>query len=60
MGLVYQVEVELEQDYIVKEQKSIPFKPGQTATAEIILRRRRLLDIFLDPVKQIQKDGIDL
>ena len=60
LGLVYQVEIELEQDYIVKEQKSIPFKPGQTATAEIILRRRRLLDIFLDPVKQIQKDGIDL
>ncbi len=60
LGLVYQVEVELEQDYIVQEQKSIPFKPGQTATAEIILRRRRLLDIFLDPIKQIQKDGIDL
>lgn len=60
LGSVYRVEVELEQDYIVKDQKSIRFKPGQTATADIIIRRRRILDIFLDPIKQIQKDGIDL
>ena len=60
LGSVYRVEVELEQDYIVKDQESIRFKPGQTATADIVIRRRRILDIFLDPIKKIQKDGIDL
>ena len=60
LGLVYQVEVELEQDHIVNEQKLVYFKPGQTATADIIMRRRRILDIFLEPIKQIQQDGIDL
>ena len=60
LGSVYRVEVELEQDHITKDQKLIHFKAGQTATADIIIRRRRILDIFLDPIKQIQQDGIDL
>ena len=60
LGLVYRVEIELEKDYIVKDRKSIRFKPGQTATAEIIIRSRRIVDLFLDPIKKIQKDGIDL
>ena len=60
LGLVYRVEIELEKDYIVQDRKSIRFKPGQTATAEIIIRSRRIVDLFLDPIKKIQKDGIDL
>ena len=60
LGSVYRVEIELEQDYIVKDQKSIKFKPGQTATADIIIRRRRIFDLLFDPIKQLQKDGIDL
>ncbi len=60
LGLVYRVEIELEKDYIVKDRKSIRFKPGQTATADIIIRSRRIVDLFLDPIKKIQKDGIDL
>ena len=60
LGSVFQVEIELKQDHVVKDQKLIHFKPGQTATADVIMRRRRVLDIFLDPIKQIQKDGIDL
>ncbi|ELS03806.1 multidrug resistance efflux pump [Xenococcus sp. PCC 7305] len=60
LGSVYRVEVELEEDHIVKDSKLIYFKPGQTATANIVMRRRRVLDIFLDPIKKIQKDGIDL
>ena len=60
LGLVYRVEIELEQDHIVKDRQSIRFKPGQTATADIIIRSRRIVDLFLDPIKKIQKDGIDL
>lgn len=60
MGEVYQVEVELGRDYIVKDRQKIPFKAGQTATAEIIIRRRRIVDILLDPIRQLQKGGINL
>ena len=60
LGSVYGLEIELEKDYIFKDRELIRFKPGQTATADIIIRHRRILDLFLDPIKQIQKDGIDL
>ncbi|ACK71910.1 secretion protein HlyD family protein [Gloeothece citriformis PCC 7424] len=60
LGEVYQVKVELEQNYIQENQQPIQFKAGQTASADIIIRRRRIIDILLDPIKQLQKDGIKL
>ncbi|MFW6358559.1 MAG: HlyD family efflux transporter periplasmic adaptor subunit [Chroococcales cyanobacterium] len=56
----YRVQIELERDYVIENQQKIPFKPGQTATADIILRRRRIADVLLDPIKQLQEGGIDL
>ena len=60
LGEIYRVEIKLERDHIVKNQEMIPFKPGQTVTADIIVRRRRIIDVLLDPIKQMQKDGLDL
>ena len=60
LGAVYQVEVELERDHIIKNQQPIKFKPGQTATADIIIRRHRILDLLLEPIKKLQKDGIKM
>ena len=60
IGIAYQVEVELERDHILDNQKPIKFKPGQTATADIIIRRRRILDVLLDPIKKLHKDGIKM
>ncbi|MEB3160480.1 MAG: HlyD family efflux transporter periplasmic adaptor subunit [Synechocystis sp.] len=60
LGEVYKVEVKLDRDHITKNQKVIPFKAGLAVNAEIIIRERRILDVLLDPIKQIQKDGIDL
>jgi HlyD family secretion protein len=60
LGPVYRVEVKLERDYVTDKQQKIEFKAGQTATAEIVIRRRRIADILLDPIRQIQKDGINL
>ena len=60
LGEVYKVDVALERDYIKSKQKKIQFKPGQTATADIIIRRRRIVDLLFDPFKQLQKGGIDL
>jgi hemolysin D len=58
-GQVYRVEVELDQKYIIKDGQRIPFKRGQTATAEIVTRQRRIADLLLDPIKQL-RGGINL
>lgn len=60
LGAVYQVEIELERNYVTSNHQNINFKPGQTATADIIIRRRRIADLLLDPFKQLQKGGINL
>ncbi|MDV2993507.1 MAG: Hemolysin secretion protein D, chromosomal [Chroococcidiopsis sp. SAG 2025] len=60
LGPVYKVEVALERNYITANNQTIEFKPGQTAAAEIVIRHRRIADVLLDPIKQIQKGGINL
>jgi hemolysin D len=60
LGLVYQVEVGLDRDSITANQRQISFKAGQTATAEIVIRKRRIMDVLLDPIRQFQKGGIAL
>jgi len=60
LGAVYQVEIALEQNSIRDNQTTIPLKAGQTASADIVLRRRRIVDILFDPIKQLQKGGMQL
>lgn len=60
MGSVYEVEVELDRDYIPNQQQKIELKAGQTAKAEIIIRQRRIMDVLLAPVRQLQKGSINL
>ena len=60
LGEVYQLEIKLEKDHITENRQIIPFKAGQTVTADIVIRHRRIIDVLLDPLKQIQEDGIDL
>lgn len=60
LGPVYQVEVALDRDYVTTKDQNIKFKAGQTAAADIIIRRRRIVDILLDPIRQLQKGGMDL
>ena len=60
LGEVYRVEVSLERDHITDNQKPIKLKAGQTASVDIIIRRRRILDVLLDPIRKLQQDGIDL
>ncbi|MDB9370897.1 hypothetical protein PN456_18440 [Nodularia spumigena CS-586/05] len=38
----------------------IPLNPGDTATAEVIVRQRRIIDFLLDPFKQLQQGGVKL
>lgn len=54
LGRVYKIEVELDRNYITKDQQKVAFKAGQTATAEIVTRQRRIVDLLFDPLKKIQ------
>ena len=60
LGEVYQVDIALDRDHIANKKQKIEFKAGQTASADIIIRRRRIADVLFDPFKKLQKGGIDL
>jgi len=60
LGAVYGVEITLEPKAIAPHHQILPFKAGQTATADIIIRRRHIADILLEPIQQLQKGGISL
>ncbi|MCU0536689.1 MAG: response regulator [Hydrococcus sp. Prado102] len=60
LGTVYRLKVELERDYVNAGQRTIKLRAGQTANADIIIRRRRLAEILFDPIRQLQGSGIGL
>ncbi len=49
----YDIEVQLSRSCIKHEQSCIPFKSGQPATAEIVIRNRRIIDFILDPFRKL-------
>jgi hemolysin D len=49
----YEVEVRLEQSCIKHKGKCLPFKSGQPATAEIVIRHRKVIDFVLDPFRKL-------
>jgi hemolysin D len=51
---VYRVDIALDHPNIRVRGQTIELATGQTATAEIITRRRRIMDLLLDPIKQLQ------
>lgn len=60
LGPVYLLEVALNRHSINTKNQTVKFKAGQTATADIIIRRRRIIDILLDPLKKLQHGAVDL
>ena len=56
----YELDVELDRNYIQAKNKRVALRPGQTATAEVIVRQRRLIDFVLEPFKKLHKDGLEL
>jgi hemolysin D len=56
----YNLEIALNQDCIPTRNKCIALRPGDTATAEVIVRQRRIIDFLLDPFKQLQQGGLKL
>jgi HlyD family secretion protein len=60
LGEVYKVKIALDKNYVVHEGEQIKFKPGQTGTADIVIRRRHIVEVLLEPIRQIKEDGINL
>ena len=56
---VFMVEVELERSYVQMGDRKIALTPGQTASAEVIIRRRHVGDYMLDPFRRLKKGGIN-
>lgn len=51
----YNLEISLKTNCIQKQNQCIPLRPGDTATAEVITRQRRIIDFIIDPFKQLQQ-----
>ncbi|MEY2832626.1 MAG: hypothetical protein RLZZ574_1884 [Cyanobacteriota bacterium] len=56
----FELEIILDQASINSTGKPIPITPGQTASAEIVIRQRRLIDFFLEPFQKLRKGGLEL
>jgi hemolysin D len=56
----YELNITLDQPYMEAGNRQIALTPGQTATAEVIIRQRRVIDFILDPFKKLQKGGLEL
>jgi HlyD family secretion protein len=56
----FDLEITLDRPYIDSGSKRIALTAGQTATAEVIVRQRRVIDFVLDPFKKLQKGGLKL
>ena len=50
---VYEGHVTLDRDHYVVAETKYPVRYGMTATAEIVVRERRLIDLALDPFREI-------
>ncbi|MFM7447704.1 MAG: HlyD family efflux transporter periplasmic adaptor subunit [Leptolyngbyaceae cyanobacterium] len=60
LGPIYRVEVVLDRNAVTQKHQKLPLKAGQTATAEIVIRQKRIADILLDPIRKLQAGGINL
>jgi HlyD family secretion protein len=51
---VYEGRVALDKDHFEVEDERIPLRYGMRATAEIVVRKRRLIDLALDPLRKLK------
>ncbi|MGH8548508.1 MAG: HlyD family efflux transporter periplasmic adaptor subunit [Methylococcales bacterium] len=52
-SLIYKGRVSLAKDYFEISETQYPIRYGMQATAEIVVRQRRLIDLALDPFRQL-------
>ena len=56
----FELEISIDQTHLNNKTEPIALTPGQTASAEIVIRQRRLIDYFLEPFKKLRKGGLEL
>jgi HlyD family secretion protein len=56
----FELTISLDRPYIQSGDKRISLTAGQTATADVIIRQRRVSDYILDPFKKLQTGGLEL
>jgi HlyD family secretion protein len=50
IGLIYPVQVELEQDGVQINGAAVELTPGMAATAEIVIRQKTILSFLIEPL----------
>jgi hemolysin D len=60
MGQTYRVDIEIDQQSIKAKGETFKFKPGQEGQAEIITRKRRMIEVLFDPLRQMKSDNVNL
>ena len=59
-GEFFELEISVDRAYLATTNQQIAITPGQTATAEVVVRQRRLIDYFLEPFKKLKQGGLEL
>ena len=57
-GLIYQAFIETSRDHYVVEGKKVPLMPGMAVTGEIKIRRKRIIEYFLDTFKRYVDEAL--
>jgi len=60
LGAVYRVEIGLDRAQINRDQQTFQLKAGQTASAEILIQKQRIIDVLLEPFRKLQKGNLNL
>lgn len=60
LGAVYRVDIDLDTTHIAHGSETIALRAGQTATAEIVVRQRRIISLVLEPIRKLQKGNLSL
>lgn len=57
-GLIYQVFLETSRDHYIVDGNRIPLLPGMAVTGEIKIRRKRIIEYFLDTFKRYVDEAL--
>lgn len=57
-GRVYRVLLSLNKNSFIVNDRNVVVSPGMTATAEIKIRQKRIIEFFLDPFRQYQSEAL--
>ncbi|MBQ9527079.1 MAG: HlyD family type I secretion periplasmic adaptor subunit [Fretibacterium sp.] len=57
-GLIYQALLETSRDYYIVEDKKVALLPGMSVTGEIKVRRKRIIEYFLDTFKRYVSESL--